>query len=172
MNTKEKLREKRILKDINKTSCSCSCWKYQELDSNPKYVIWMCIVFIASMLILIAGCFVAKPAHASEIPENKAIRTLIGEASNQGEKGMICVAEVLRRQGSLKGFYGYKAKHIDHEPPYVWAIARKAWLASANTNYTHGANHFENINTFGCPSWVKNCVETFRYKDHVFYKEA
>ena len=42
-------------------------------------------------------------AAAKEIPETMAVRVLIGEAANQGLKGMICVGEVLRRRGSVNG---------------------------------------------------------------------
>lgn len=123
---------------------------------------------ILSSFLLIGGC---RPAHAA-VNESDAIKILVGEASNQGFKGMVCVAEVLRTRGSIKGFYGLNAKHSSREPKWVWEQARKAWLASAKTNYTKGANHFENIVAFGCPTWVKSCVETFRHKDHVFYREA
>lgn len=117
--------------------------------------------------LLIAGCSLA---HA-EVPEEKAVRTIIGEAANQGYIGMVAVAEVLRTRGSLKGFYGYKAPHVDKQPEWVWKMARKAWEASKTSHYAKGADHFENVKAFGCPSWVRNCIEVFRYKDHVFYKE-
>lgn len=118
---------------------------------------------------LVIGCVWSSKAHA--YTEEQAVRVIVGEASNQGYKGMVCVGEVLRRQHSLKGFFGFKASHIRHEPKWVWAMARKAWAESKTSNYTKGANHFENL-AFGCPYWVKNCVQTFAYKDHVFYKEV
>lgn len=137
------------------------------------------IIFSANMLgiclllgglMLISSCN-ATPAHA-EITDSQAIKILVGEASNQGFKGMVCVAEVLRRTGSTKGFYGLHASHSAHESKSVWKMAGKAWEASKTSNFTHGADHFENIHAFGCPYWVKNCIETFRYRDHVFYKEV
>lgn len=136
-------------------------------------------MFSASMLfisILIAGlmfivsCIHSTPAHA-EIPQDKAIRILVGEASNQGFKGMVCVAEVLRRTGSTRGFYGLHASHSAHEPKWVWEMARKAWMASASTNYTHGADHFENLK-FGIPYWCRNCVITAKIGDHTFFRET
>jgi hypothetical protein len=83
---------------------------------------------------------------------------------------MVCVGEVIRQKGSLRGFYGLHVRHAYHEPKWVWIQARKAWLASAKTYYTHGADHFENIRAFGEPYWVKTCVLTFEYRDHRFYK--
>lgn len=158
---KKKMRQNsaKALKEINKSFC-------KPKKDNGLFI----NVLIILILLMIAGCFISRPVHA--FTDEQAIRTLIGEASNQGMIGMVCVAEVLRHKGSLKGFYGYKSKHVDHEPAYVWKMARKAWELSKSTNYTKGADHFENIKAFGCPSWVKNCIETFRHKDHVFYKEV
>lgn len=134
-------------------------------------ILW--IILLTSILITIVflckGC--DSPAWAGEIPQDKAVRILVGEASNQGYLGMVCIGEVLRRVGHTKGFYGLNAKHSAHEPAWVWIQARKAWLASATTNYTHGADHFENLK-LDTPYWVKNCVLTFRYKDHAFFREV
>lgn len=143
---------------------------------NPPYdgdkvfnasMLGICLVLAALMLIF--GCF-ATPAHA--YTDQEAIRTIVGEASSQGLIGMTAVGEVIRHRGSLKGFYGLHAKHSTNEPKWVWEQARKAWKASKHSNYTRMADHFENIKAFGCPEWVKSCVETFRYMDHVFYREV
>lgn len=137
-------------------------------DKDSAYTFLWCF-WLASLLFM-SGCW-NTVAHAS-VTDEQAVQILVGEASNQGLKGMICVAEVLRTRNSVKGFYGLKAKHSHKEPAWVWAQARKAWEMSASTNYTRKANHFENIQAFGCPSWIKRCVETFRYRDHVFYREV
>lgn len=123
-------------------------------------------LILAAILILCAGL-----AQAGEIPEDVAVRVLIGEAGNQGEHGMICVAEVLRRRGSTNGFYGLKAKHVDQQPAWVWEMARRAWRASATTNYTAGATHFENVKAFGTPYWVKSMDLVYQHKAHTFYRE-
>ena len=109
--------------------------------------------------------------YAQTIPQDIAVRIIVSEAADQGLKGMICVGEVLRHRASIKGFYGYQSNRIDHQPKFVWEMADKAWKLSASTNYTNGADHFENIHRFGSPRWVKYCVKTYEYKDHVFYKE-
>lgn len=99
------------------------------------------------------------------------MRVIVSEAADQGLMGMICVAEVLRKRGSTKGFYGSKSNRLDRQPPFIWKLAAKAWELSAHTNYTKGADHFENVRKFGRPRWARDCIETFEYKDHVFYKE-
>lgn len=123
-------------------------------------------VILATILILCAGL-----AQAGEIPEDDAVRILIGEAANQGKVGMIAVAEVLRKRGSTKGFCGLKGKHVDSQPAWVWEMARKAWRASEKTNYTRGATHFENLEDFGTPYWAENMEVVFVHKDHTFYRE-
>ena len=113
----------------------------------------------------------APQAHARDIPQAAPVRVIVSEAADQGLKGMICVGEVLRRRGSIKGFYGYRSNRPDKQPPSVWQMAAKAWELSAYTDYTRGADHFENVRQFGEPWWVKSCVKTYEYRDHVFYKE-
>lgn len=109
--------------------------------------------------------------YAQDIPQELAVRIIVGEAADQGLKGMICVGEVLRHRSNPRGFYGYKSNWGHHQPKSVWTMAAQARDISAHTNYTRGADHFENIHRFGNPWWVKHCVETYAYKDHVFYKE-
>jgi hypothetical protein len=125
---------------------------------------WFCFVVILFLFI--------PSVHARTIPQDIAVRVIVSEAADQGLKGMICVGEVLRRRGSTKGFYGYRSNRINHQPASVWKMARKAWVLSETTNYTRGADHFENIHQYGQPYWVKHCVKTYVYKDHVFYKEV
>ena len=122
------------------------------------------------ILILIVFLFGPPLAYAA-IPHDVAVRIIVGEAGDQGLKGMTCVGEVLRRRGSIKGFYGYHSKRIKKQPKSVWKNAEKAWKQSAYTNYTNGANHFANVRQFRRPSWIKYCVKTYEYKDHVFYRE-
>jgi len=110
-------------------------------------------------------------ARAEEIPQNVAVQIIVSEGADQGLKGMICIAEVLRRRGSVKGFYGYKRNMMKAESRFTWQMAARAWGISAHTHFTNGADHFENIRSFGAPWWAKYCVLTFEYKDHVFYKE-
>jgi len=130
---------------------------------------------ISSLNILI-GCVVVfafmPMAHAQKIPYDVAVRIIVGEGGNQDLKGMICIGEVLRHRASVKGFYGYQSNRIAKEPQSVWKQAARAWKQSAYTNYTKGADHFENIRQFGKPWWVMYCVKTYEYKDHVFYKEV
>jgi len=111
-------------------------------------------------------------SHAEMIPKDVAVKIIVSEGADQGLKGMICIGEVLRLRGSVKGFYGYRSNTMKVQPRSVWAMAAKAWEESAYTHYTKGADHFENIRTFGKPWWAKYCVETYEYKDHVFYKEV
>lgn len=132
---------------------------------SPAWLFWPLVLIIC--VFMIHGC--EAPAHA--YTEQEVVKTIVGEASNQGYIGMVAVAEVIRHTDSLRGFYGYHASHSAYEPKWVWNMARKAWIASLRTNYTGRADHFENIHAFGRPYWVKNCVETFVYRDHVFYRE-
>ena len=119
------------------------------------------------MVLSVAGI----PTAQASITEAQAVRILIGEASNQGARGMQAVAEVLRRRGSIKGFYGLKAKHVDRQPKWVWAQAKKAWEQSRTSNLTNGATLFENEEAFGKPYWAKKLKPVAKIGSHVFYAE-
>lgn len=108
------------------------------------------------------------------VPENKAVRAIVGEASDQSFEGMVAVGEVIRRRGSVSGLNGYKAMSSRKESPEVWDKAREAWRFSETTNLSKGATFFENIYDFGFPeSWDREkfvCVA--QLGDHWFFKEV
>lgn len=153
--------------------------RFSGYELEQKKVINIRRFFFLAVLValaLIASCIHSKPAHANETVDNqKAIYAIIGEAENQGFMGMLAVAHAIRNRGTLHGVYGLSAPRVKHHlyTAKTYTAARQAWEQSAiDFDLTHGATHWENIKVFGCPSWVKNCVETFRHKDHVFYREA
>jgi len=126
----------------------------------------------AAFIGFIAVLSVMPTVYAQRIPDDVAQRVILSEGADQGLKGMICIGEVLHHRANVVGFYGYRSNWINKEPRSGWKMAAKAWKESAHTNYTKGADHFENIHRFGTPWWVKYCVKTYEYKDHVFYKEV
>lgn len=78
-----------------------------------------------------------------KIDPNEAIPAIVGEASNQSQATMICVAHALRNRGTLKGVNGARASHTWNEPEEVWEKARAAWDYSEDSNDpTHGAKNF------------------------------
>lgn len=182
---KIRIQTAKVIKDMRKllthgrsapeSACDCSAHQIEQMEAEDKYMYSASAVVLTlgiAALMLIGGCFFSKPVHA-EITEAQAVRAVLGEAEDQGFLGMVAVSEVIRTRGSLKGINGYKnvAKRFPTILPKYKAMALKAWRTSANSHITKGATNFENITAFGCPSWVKGCVETFRHKDHVFYKE-
>jgi len=128
-------------------------------------------ILIALSLIILSMLMIVKYSDSAEIKEDIAIRCIVGESANQGYKGMLAVANVLRNRGGTAGVYGCKSKLYKTEPKWVLKLAKKAWLESRTNDITHGATHFENIKAFGVPYWAEDMVVTFKHKDHVFYKE-
>ncbi len=129
------------------------------------------ILSLCLALVFFESVALASGTHNGQIAKNVAVRIIVSEAADQGLKGMICVGEVIRHTNNVKGFYGYKFNRMLDQPKAIWEMAAKAWELSEHTNYTRGANHFENVRRFGEPWWAKYCVKTYEYKDHVFYKE-
>lgn len=121
-------------------------------------------------------------AHADKIVisyDEKAIKSIIGEAENQGYDGMLAIACAIRNRGTLKGVYGLNAprvknnkytKRIYLEAKQAWETSKKLIQWGGNYDASGGANHWENINQFGKPYWADKCIQTVIIKDHVFYR--
>lgn len=122
------------------------------------------------ILPLIILAIICTAPQAFAYTNQEAIRAIIGEASNQGETGMLKIASAIRNRGTLKGVYGLNSKHIDKEPQWVWDIARKAWEASLYKDYSNGATHWHNLKREGEVYWIKSMIKVDEHKDHVFYK--
>ena len=90
---------------------------------------------ILTTLFIFLACCGCGVSYA-EINDQQAVRAIIGEAGNQGERGMLALACALRNRGTLKGVYGLRAKHVDKEPQWVWDMARRAGGGSAKNHNT------------------------------------
>ena len=127
---------------------------------------------IVLVLALFAGCN-PMPALAA-VSEQEAVDVIIGEAADQGYAGMLAVAEVIRRRGSLGPFCASRrpglALFVAKQGKRVRKTALAAWRASQATNTTFGATHYENVNRFGRPAWSKKMRQVAVVKDHVFYR--
>ena len=127
---------------------------------------------VASILLAALLIIFCPKVHADEIPEERAIAAIIGEAENQDLYGMEAVACAIRNRGTLKGVYGEHAPRVRHHlySAEIYKLAKVAWMLSKDEDITGGATHWENVKAFGLPCWAKSCTETFRYKDHIFYR--
>jgi hypothetical protein len=133
--------------------------------------------FCAKVGVLLLLVFIVTlPLQAGETPapppldSRLAVRAIVGEAANQGERGMLAVAGAIRNRGTLRGVYGVKNPVADRQPAWVWARAEKAWRDSATNDVTHGATHWENCRAFGTPAWARSMTVTATIKDHTFFK--
>jgi hypothetical protein len=119
---------------------------------------------------LLCLCLLACVSARAELDQNLAIRAIIGEAADQGSRGMLAVACAIRNRGTLAGVCGLQARHVDREPGWVWARARAAWIRSATVDITAGATHWENIAAFGLPYWAHTMTVTVVIGDHRFFR--
>lgn len=143
-----------------------------ELRLLPNSIIPVLGAVFLIVVLLVSGC---NEAFA-DIPEDKAVKAIIGEAENQGYDGMKAVACVMRTRGSLKGIYGYNAPRVKahkySEDTEAKAIV--AWETSADPlecRYMQGSTHWENVKAFGEPYWADSMTKTVLIKDHQFYRE-
>lgn len=117
-------------------------------------------------------------AFASNINNEKAVLAIIGEAENQGRKGMFYVACGIRNRGTLKGVYGLNSKRVKEQlySSQTRKQAEEVWKESEfseSCNDLKEATLWENIKAFGKPNWdFSKLTKTLEYKDHVFFKES
>ena len=113
--------------------------------------------------------------------ESDYVKTIIGEASNQGYDGMLAIACAIRnrmkdsyyKNDPLNGAYGKNAEHIGSEPKEIWKLANQAWSESSTVDITNGAiiwGTLSDIAKFKSQGWFKNVVQTLHIKDHTFFK--
>lgn len=107
--------------------------------------------------------------QASVIPDNLAVRSIIGEAGGQSYAEKLGVAAALRNRGTLRGVYGLHSPMVDKQPAWVWRDARKAWSESATNDPTHGASFWESSD-FKTPKWAAFMHRTTQIGKTVFYK--
>jgi hypothetical protein len=129
--------------------------------------------FFLGLMLLVCLAFVCTGVSAAEIPEDRAVKAIIGEAENQGYTGMLAVACAIRNRGTLKGVYGEKAPRVVQKKysQKIYDLAKKAWRESLNSDITNGGDHWENVTAFGVPSWAKNMKLVYQHKDHNFYRK-
>lgn len=140
-----------------------------------------CIASTALTIILAMMLWAAGAAHSAEIPRDRAINAIIGEAENQGTEGMSALAHAIRNRAKaqkdlFKGVYGEHAPRVKARKysPKTFMQAVKAWEESAHTpDPTHGATGWGNakdLQIFKRAKWFKKAIITAKIKDHFFYK--
>ena len=93
--------------------------------------------------LLIGFCF-ATAAYGRGVPltAENVTNAIVGEAAGAPFIVKLGVAAAIRNRGTLKGVYGFNARHNATEPARIWSDAARAWSQSATNDITHGANHF------------------------------
>jgi spore germination cell wall hydrolase CwlJ-like protein len=112
----------------------------------------------------------AATGFASDIPDNQAVRAIIGESASEPYLCKVGVAAAIRNRGNLHGVYGLKSAMVDKQPAWVWRDARKAWSESVTNDVTHGASFWESTD-FKTPYWASSMHRTCRIGKTVFYKK-
>jgi len=122
-------------------------------------------------LILVGIMLLSGPVFGAEIPKERAVLAIIGEAENQGARGMLAIACAIRNRGHLRGVYGEKAPRVlGHKySEKTYKMALEAWEASKKGDITGGADHWHNVRREGENYWTRAYKKTFEYKDHVFF---
>lgn len=124
-----------------------------------------------TLSITLLALLIAGAVQAQTVPDDIAVRCIVGEAEDQGIEGMTGVAEAIRNRGHLRGVYGCNSPRTEKAPATVWELASWAWERSAFTNTVNGADHWHSDRE---PSawWEKYGTRTAKIGNHKFYKDV
>lgn len=124
-----------------------------------------------NLIVVILMLLLPGTLQAASIKNEDAVKAILGEAEDQGYKGMLAVACGIRNRGTLHGVIGLRSKRVakGKVKRVYWIMARKAWLES-RWKRVHSGDHWENVTKFGKPKWSGEMQEVAVVGDHVFYK--
>lgn len=138
------------------------------------------IAFSLFWALYVAGCLCPDvPLGKAEIvspgpgfaTKDAVLKVMIGEAVEDGPRGMQAVGEVIRRRKSLKPFDAHRRRDLDRfvrsQGPEAWRAAELAWERSARSNLTLCATHYAT----GRPWWSRKMLHTVTIGSHRFYKD-
>ena len=173
---------RREIDQIRAVACTCTICQEEESEDQIKFrfsavTLIICIIFLA--ICLIFGC--ARTAHAVQIPEERAIKAIIGEAESEGSKGMLAIACAISNRGTLSGVYGEKsprvaAKKYSNE---TYLLAKNNWRRATehpeSCAFVDGADHWGSKKVDG--GWIQKMkkmgfVKTCEYRGHEFYRRG
>lgn len=135
---------------------------------------WPLMAVGTIILMLLGGWLLCGCAMSAEIPTERAVKAIIGEAENQGYTGMLAVADAIRNRGTLNGVYGWKSYRVVHHKYSIetYNMAVKAWKESARKDITFGATGWGNdkdVEVFRHSKWFPSVYFTAHIGDHWFY---
>ena len=133
-------------------------------------------MIIAYSIFIILGAmilgFTLKERQVPLFTDDNCIRAIVGEYAREDDYyGTKLMAHAIRNRKTLRGVYGFYARHSDHESKKVWENASLAWFDSLNEfDPLHGATEWRSIDDVrkhGHPKHfvlVEICNGTFYYK--------
>ncbi|NJO00406.1 MAG: hypothetical protein HC880_00825 [Bacteroidia bacterium] len=110
-------------------------------------------------ILTIALALSAFNAQAATIPDDVAVRCILGEAQGEGLESIRDHASALRNRGYIKGVYGCKAD-ISKDIPYlkakgIYNHAIKSWNESAAVDTVNGADHWGSTLLNEDKAWIQ-----------------
>lgn len=154
---------------------------YKMLDDKAKRQAALRELYIFITLTIIGGvmaCVFLIGCAQAAIPEETAVRCILGEARGESKLAMTAHAEALRNRGTTSGVYGCDVVISQQEMRYIRSrgidtSARMAWRESANTNLVDGATFWGGIAVDG--NWIEKMrrmgfTQTAKVGNTVFFK--
>ncbi len=128
------------------------------------------IILIGLCVFLLVLPHILKRKVPAFTDEN-CIRAIVGEYAKNDYYGMKLMAHAIRNRKTLKGVYGYYAKHIEKEPKDIWVTASCAWFDSLNEfDPLQGAKEWRSTMDILKGHTPRNMFIVKGYDDTFYYK--
>ena len=98
---------------------------------------------------LVAAVFFVLPHAFAAVPDQLAVRAIVGEGANQSDAALLGIASAIHNRGTLRGVFGLTNPMVDTASDALWARARRAWSLAKN-----GVDAAAGCKFFGCPTDV------------------
>lgn len=124
---------------------------------TKNFILLGLLIFL--LIISLTACDVVGAHIQNDSNESDIINAIVGEAANQDDYTMLCLAQAIINRGTLKGVYGLNAAHNQNESAKTYARAAQAWHDASDDRYP---DHVYGAQNFGTESDLKKLKINFK----------
>lgn len=141
-----------------------------ELMAFERKLLCGAMAFIVTIAAAAVGGLIYEDAYWTRIRN-----VMLGEAASEGYEGMAWVACTMRHRGwDLGGYAASRREDLEtfvERQPWNTVLAADAALLSVRRGYDcRGANHHENVEANGAPSWSRGKKPVAAIGRHTFWR--
>ena len=108
---------------------------------------------------LVAAVFFVLPHAFAAVPDQLAVRAIVGEGANQFDAALLGIASAIHNRGSLQGVYGMNSPVTHTASRTIWARAERAWKQAKS-----GVDTAAGCKFFGSRADAPYFIDTLHFK--------